>query len=116
MTKHKRIHNLVDKFLETCVKSDGSWQEVSRADMEMLYKLMDAIIDKKWPRDCDGDSVINFQFIDRKKYEPNHFHLVPYDHKGDPDEVLEKRIFNIDVASDQLRRTINHRRMVNRSV
>lgn len=78
-----KIHRMVDEFLAERVKTDGgSWPEVSDKDFNALYNLFDAIVDAKFERDCDGDSVINFAVVNRKQHMPIHHYPVGYTHKA----------------------------------
>jgi hypothetical protein len=80
MIKHKKIHEMVDKFLKERRMSmpGGSWAEVTDQDIEDLYNLIDIIIDAKCQKDCDGDQTIQVRLVNRRKEYMPSFVPVPY--------------------------------------
>lgn len=44
----------------------------------------------KFGIDADGDCPVDILFIDRTKYEPIHWWLVPYEHKAKTTEELDE--------------------------
>lgn len=86
----------LNAFLDTpCRAEGGSWPEVSDDDMKMLWALVGELVDLKFERDCDGDSVIDIVLTDRSRYEKPLYLPIPWASKraGDgeaPD--LELRI------------------------
>lgn len=102
MSKHKKIHEMVDKFLKERRMSEpgGGWAAVIDQDMEDLYKLVDMIIDAKCQLDCDGDQPIRVSLTNRRKEYMPCFSPVPY--RGDGEEYAKRRYervaFNLAVA------------------
>lgn len=106
--KHKRIHDAIDKFLAVKVTGDGqSWPNPSKEDMQALYDLFRNIIDAKFGRDCDGDSVINFAIVNRKKHLPLHHYPIGYPDKARSGEellrIIDLQQCQISGAAEMLR-------------
>jgi len=84
MRKREReaLDRLIDRFLAERRESDaGGWAPVTLADIERLHIILNKIIRMKWGADPDGDRPINWQLIDRTKFEPMHYDPVPYEHQ-----------------------------------
>jgi hypothetical protein len=115
-TKDK-LHKMLDTFLAECAGGNGSWPEVSKKDFNALHELVGTIIDAKWKRDCDGDSVINFTFVNRKEYAPLHFQPVRYEHKAkttkDLMRIVSDRASDVRGAAESLDRSMNYLRINN---
>ena len=88
--KDKLVERLT-AYLAEFVETRGSgWAAATDADINGLCKIFREVIDLKFERDCDGDSVINFDVANRR-----HGRListfVPYDpshRSNNPDPVL----------------------------
>jgi hypothetical protein len=114
MTNGKLIERIAD-FINDKRKSErGGWAEVREKDMTELDEILDGIISSKWEQDADGDLPINCKLIDRTKFEPDHFFVLPYlDHnsyreKSWPEqqkamlEYIDLAGANIDIAAKRL--------------
>lgn len=116
MTKVKsrtveKVRRLLDEFLTERVESDGgSWPEVSDKDFQALHELFEAIVDAKFERDCDGDSVINFAVVNRKKHMPLHHMPIGYTHKAkslaDLIRIANLHQCKVSGASEQVNKTL----------
>jgi len=108
----KELTAKLTKFLSEHCETEGyGWAPVTHNDIAHLHQLMDAIVDAKWDADCDGDRPINFQIVDRTRFEPMHFTQVPYRHHADGfvnplareawnAQVLEACMRNMKTATD----------------
>ena len=102
MVKHKKIHEMVDKFLKErrSSESGGGWAAVTDQDIEDLYKLVDMIIDEKCELDGDGDQTIRVRLTNRRKEYMSSFAPVPY--REDDEQSRRRRYevvaFNLAVA------------------
>jgi hypothetical protein len=110
---------LIDKFLETRIKSEnGGWPEVSHAEINQLYSIIDKLINTKWQKDCDGDPPVRIKLIDRTRYEAFHYQPIPYDFDHENNDfdklnseysfkdILRKKILNLNVATQEIERTL----------
>jgi hypothetical protein len=101
MEKHKKIHEMIDKFLKDRKMCErGGYPPVTEKEITALYRLFDAIIQAKFQNDCDGDAPVNVRFVNRTKEHMPCFSPVPH---RDDDEVSRRRIleitsFNLSVA------------------
>lgn len=103
MSKHKKVHDAIDKFLkERKMCERGGYPKVTEADINSLYQLFDKIIDAKFQNDCDGDAPVTVRFVNRTEEHMPHF--VPIPHR-DKDEASRRRnleiaAFNLSVANN----------------
>jgi len=90
MTPQNSPAELLKEFLSEHRESkDSGFAPVTEQDMQQLYELMHAIVTAKWSPDCDGDRPINFDIIDRTRFEPMHWAKTPYRHHA---ECMENRM------------------------
>ena len=98
----KKLYELIDKFLKEKRVSDGGWAPVSMLDFSGLEKIVYQLVQSKWGPDPDGDYPINWVLIDRTRFEPLHYQLMPY-HKMKPNPSadewrLERALLNLSIA------------------
>lgn len=94
-------------------KSTGGYAPVEDGDMNDLAQILRMLIERKWETDPDGDRPVDWELIDRTKYEPMPYRRqIPYRHHDeglDPigkeelaSEVLEACITNAQSAMQRL--------------
>ena len=78
--RRDKLNSKLDKFLETYRESTsgGGWAPVTKEDKEQLNEVLYALLEAKFGRDADGDLPVQFNIVDRNKFEPNHFFNIPY--------------------------------------
>lgn len=112
MTKHelKVLNNLIADFLAERRKSDGGFAPVTEQDLNQLCSIMEKLTGMKWGRDADGDLPIDWEIIDRTRFERMHFQPVPYQHKAQNElaanEHLNAVVLNARIANDELNTTL----------
>ena len=96
----------INEFLTDRRMGDGGWAPVTERDLNQLCAIIDWLIKMKWETDPDGDFPINWKVIDRTRFEPMHYHPVPYEHKARDDAALADRLStvltNADIATHAL--------------
>ena len=61
------LHQRLDTFLDAFVECEGSgWAAATDDDVKQMTAIWREIADLKFQRDCDGDSVINFDVANRR--------------------------------------------------
>lgn len=101
----------LDAFLKTPRMSEnGGWSKVEDQDMEDLTEIIQLLIDMKFERDGENDPSVEFDLVDRNKYERMHFVPVPYsawksrDKDGATEfQVLEAAELNVAVAMERFK-------------
>lgn len=100
----------LERFLRERRRSSGGYAEVRPKDMDGLYKIFRELIELKFEKDPDGDLPVEFKLVDRTRFEPMHFEVVPYlgiarcesltlDQKQD---ILDTHMMNLSIAHDRL--------------
>ncbi|GAG29781.1 unnamed protein product [marine sediment metagenome] len=79
MTKHKRVHNAVDKFLAEKRVSTGGYAPCSDDDFAEMIELFERLISAKFGLDPDGDLPVQLVLVNRLTHEPLHYQPVLYD-------------------------------------
>ena len=65
--RRAKLHENLDIFLDAFVETQGSgWAAAETADTDALHAIMQEVVDLKFERDCDGDSVINYHIVNRR--------------------------------------------------
>lgn len=105
------IHGAIDKFAKDRRLADGGgWAPVHDEDLDQLHCILNALLVLKFQRDCDGDLPINFEIIDRTKFEPSHFMPVPYNpFEASPEkkaEHMKEVAYNLETAAKAMIRAI----------
>ncbi len=106
----KSLFSKMEKFLAERRHSSGGYAEVRIKDMTDLDKIIHELIELKFERDPDGDLPVEFKLVDRTRFEPMHFAVVPYlgiarcdsltlDQKQD---ILDTHMMNLSIAHDRL--------------
>ena len=102
----EKAHDLIDKFCEIPSLSEGGWAKVDEKDILHLGEIIHTIIRAKYDSDQDGDYPINYNLIDRTKYEPHYYREVPYSHEVKNEEEnrfrLECLMDNLQIATERL--------------
>ena len=95
-----------DQFLSEFRESHGDYATVLEEDEKQLHKLLYALRKAKFETDCDGDYPIEFEIINRHKYERMNFRPQPYTHKAKTTEdfirCIEAAKTNVIMATSQL--------------
>ncbi len=55
-----------------------SWGDVSDEVVNKFIAAVDKLREETVPRDCDNDSVVDLEYVDRRHYERMHYFAVPY--------------------------------------
>ncbi len=102
----REVLTLIDQFLAEPRESHGGWAEINDADIELLEKVIHALIRAKCQQDPDGDYPFTFQVVDRTKFERMSFRPVEIDTKGSSEQDLENILdtcwFNLGLAHNAL--------------
>lgn len=106
--KNEDIIKRITSFLSERKLSSGGWADVSDAEIIELSDIIQAIISAKWQEDADNSCPVEFNLVNRTKYERNHFFNIPYEHKAkteeQKDECLDIAVINMKIASDVVSR------------
>lgn len=79
MKSNLEIIEMVEDFLEERVLStNDGFAPVDDDDLQLLYNIVNDLIEAKWQGDADGDEPVNVKLIDRNVYQPLNFALVTY--------------------------------------
>lgn len=65
--RRAKLHTRLDDFLDSFVEADGGWALAEDTDVSALREIVSEIADLKFQRDGDGDSVINFHMVNRRR-------------------------------------------------
>lgn len=65
--RRAKLHETLDVFLDTFVEAEGGWAMAEQPDVSVLREIIQEIADLKFQRDGDGDSVINFHVVNRRR-------------------------------------------------
>jgi hypothetical protein len=99
---------LIQCFLSDRRHSTGGYAEVKPEDMGILSRIMLRLIERKFEVDPDGDLPVEFQLIDRTRYEPMHFEPVPYMHKSknekDREDIFSLHMLNLVLSTSAVDR------------
>jgi len=95
------IQMLIDNFLKEKRGSDGGWAKVTDEDISKLKNIVWKLIKEKCEPDPDGDYPIQYKIINRRKYERDHYLLIPYlEHNNSSyQEILEDCNINLQIAA-----------------
>lgn len=113
--KKKTLKAMLDDFMKTRSKCDGSgWAPVAEDDIEKLGKIILRILEEKYERDCDGSIPVEFDLVDRTRFERMHYFKIPYEHKAKTNDermrilsLLNSNVHNAARALDQHVRTLD---------
>lgn len=96
----------VEEFGRERVPSTGGWAPVKPEEVSELAGILNDVIAAKYDPDPDGDLPINFQLVDRTRFERAHFFLIPYTHgaktPAEYDAAIDEAMGNLKMAADKL--------------
>lgn len=104
---NKKLMKKIDDFMKDKRKSNGGYAEVRDKDIIKLSEIIREICEAKYEKDPDGDIPINWDILDRTKYEPLDLLQVPYSHK-DKDGHFKAVVSNLTYFSERLYRLCRH--------
>jgi len=92
-SKATRLVKKIESFISESKGNGCDWPEVANSEIEELNDIIRTIIDIKFKRDCDGDSCVEFELIDRTRYEGRFLPLIPHKVNNELEalEVLRSR-------------------------
>lgn len=100
----KRLENKINKFLKEKRKSDSGYAPVEKNDISDLNDIINLLLESKFELDCDGDLPVNWEVLDRTKYEPHTAIIpVPYSHK-DKEGHIKAITSNLSYYAERLDR------------
>ena len=90
-------------FLSTPAERSESWPDIPDAEFSDFVGVVNAIVEAKWGRDCDGHSPIDSLFSRKRLDRIPAFVPVP---RGEPAAEFKAIIRNLEVAAGPLGSTI----------
>jgi len=102
------LTNLIGHFLKDRRESDGGFAKITQGDINLLYEIVELLVERKCERDPDGDMPIEFEIVNRRTHEPMHYGPVPYrDGTEDRDsvpfiEMVQVLQMNLNIAASRL--------------
>jgi len=86
VNRRDALHHLIDDFLAEKVPSaGGGWAPVDPDQVSQLNDIVHRLVMLKYGADSDGDYPIEWEIVDRTRFERLPYNLVPYDHAPDAD-------------------------------
>lgn len=116
------LNAAIDAFLKDPRKSSrgGGWAEIQPGDVDQLDAIIEKLIRLKSEEDADGDLTIEWQILDRQRFQKSQFDPVPYKHgfknKGDGqdlkafEEHYSRVTYNLSVAMSEFKNAEDWRR------
>lgn len=97
----ERLNTFLDAFVET---RGSGWAAATREDVSEMADIWQEIADLKFERDCDGDSVINFDVANRQhgRLVSTFVPYAPRDGRGGVEEPVQT-IDEIDFVKQSVR-------------
>lgn len=75
----KQLDAEIDEFLKTRRDSRrGGWAATEPGDLKQLNDIIEKLVRLKAEADADGDLTIEWQLVDRQRYERMRYRPVPY--------------------------------------
>jgi hypothetical protein len=75
------LNAAINEFLKERRESKGGgWAAIEPEDIDQLHEILARLVLLRCAEDADGDLPIEWNLIDRRRYEPMHFDAVPYSH------------------------------------
>lgn len=107
MIRKEKLLERISKFLEERKESDcDGWAPVAFEEMKDLCGIVEDMIRMKWEADADGDVPVEFDLVDRTRFERSHFRPQPYEHKAETldakDDCLDIALLNMHMAVDKV--------------
>jgi hypothetical protein len=104
----ERLDEALKEFLAERIESDdGSYPPVPEEAQRQLEELIHLLIELKWERDCDGDSVIRYKLwnLNRDMIGSYHHFVIPREPEdGDVARWLDLLAANAAMANEALTR------------
>ena len=72
-----KLQELLTTFLAEYRESDGGLAQPTGPDLEVLYALLDRLVDEKFAGDPDGDRPLVIHVVNRVTHEAMHFRPLP---------------------------------------
>jgi hypothetical protein len=88
-----------------------SWNEMEDSELEYFLQKLDSLLEEL-PRDEKGDSPVEVEVVDRRRFERLRYSPVPYVTKDNLKEVEEEVVYNLSVASEDYKRFLARRRLL----
>ena len=94
MTTKEGLFSKLEDFLKTRKTSDGGYADVADDEMSQLVDIVRDVLELKYERDPDGDMPVEFQLVDRTRYQAPLFMPVrrtdkPYKNESEMDLRLQ---------------------------
>lgn len=118
------LDSLIEQFLEDRREYDrdqfflrkGPWPPVEREDLHQLAEIINELIKLKWECDDDGDLPIQFDLLDRNKYQVSHYFKVPKWFDLETKEEMWPSLYaantNVAIAQEELDRVVKVMQML----
>lgn len=81
----ERLDTYLDTFIEQ--GQGGGWPDITDQDVEDYSAIMQEIMALKFSRDCDGDRVLNYHIVNRRKARLVSY-AVPHSHLYDDEKKM----------------------------
>lgn len=114
MPDKSHLDELIEEFLEEhreCGNGNG-YALITNDDLSVLRDIIYELLERKCDLDADGDLPVQVKLINRRIFEPTHFHDIPYHEYWDDDhetatlvsirERLRLMAGNVRTAADRL--------------
>lgn len=99
---------------EKAATPGGGYAPVNQTEIEELASILRDMIALKYQADADGDVPVEFQIVDRTRFERTHFFAIPYTHDAkraaDYEEAITDAMTNVSIATQKLRVLLDCRR------
>lgn len=102
------LQRKVEEFVEAQVPASpgGGWAPVAEGDIAKLAEIVRELVACKYQTDADGDHPVEFQLIDRTRFERPHYFLVPYTYKvktaAEYESAISNVVSNVAIAANAL--------------
>jgi hypothetical protein len=86
----------------------NDWSPLDTKQLDTFASKLDTLAKQTFGIDQDGDCPVSVRVLDRSRYEPMHWWVVPYEHTAKTAEEMERieqaLLSNLDTALDALQR------------
>lgn len=94
----------------------SAWPRIEDKDLYQLAEIIECLIKLKFATDDEGDLPVEFNLINRKKFQRQHWFKQTYWHRADTVEELFQPLFdantNVAIAQDELDRIVSYMRLL----
>ena len=107
------LQNALDLFLEEIRPEPFDQVALTDLDLARLDSLVRTLLRLKCPRVEDADFPVDWDFIDRRKFQRMHYVPIPYPHRATPkqqDAILGCALTNLSIATQEAQRLLDRRR------